>query len=199
MDRLFHWLEISWLHTMIFRACEQSSTVELAQWINEWSPTLDVDGNPTGYVLHSQFHEQPPLSCSPDAAFMLNIGGHKRVFYVECCRGTSGPTRIASSKTPGYQELFLTQGHRRHFPATTFNDFSILLVTINTNYRDRVQKEVSKRTDQNPELWLFADRNGVTPDSVLFEDVFVDHKGTLGPLVAKPAISDVTTGQSDVA
>lgn len=197
LDRLFHWLEISWLHSVIVRACELSPAVELVQWINEWAPTLNVDGNPTGYVLHSQFHEQPPLSCSPDAAFMLNISGHRRVFYAECCRGTSGPTRIGSSKAPGYQELLLTQGHRRHFPATTFDDFSILLVTINTDYRDRLQKEFARRTNQNPELWLFADRNDVAPDTVLIDDVFMDHKGTVGPLV--PGLTSTNKGVSDVA
>lgn len=75
MNRLFHWLEVSWLHTVVSEACQQASSVEFALWVNEWSPTLDEHGNPTGYVLHSQFSECPPLSCSPDAA--LNATGER--------------------------------------------------------------------------------------------------------------------------
>lgn len=199
LDRLYHWLEVSWLHSVVDRACEQAKNVELVQWINEWAPTLDADGNPTGFVLHTQFREQPPLSCSPDAAFLLDVGGHRRVFFVECCRGTSGPQRISASKAPGYDELLMTQMHRQHFPSTTFDDFGVLLVTISPNYRDRVRREVAKRTDQHPELWLFADRHDVTPESVLFQDVFVDHKGTTGPLVAKPVGESESKESRDVA
>lgn len=188
LDRLYHWLDISWTHSIIDKACQLSPAVTLARWINEWQPTLDSDGNPTGFELHTQFRETPPLSCSPDAAFLLDIGGHRRVFYVEVDRGTSGARRISASKMPGYDELRLTRTHRRHFPSTTFDDFSVVLLTIDRNHRDRIQREVAKKTDLHPQQWLFASREDFTPESALFGDIYVDHLTNAGPLVSKSAL-----------
>lgn len=199
IDRLYHWLDISWVHSIIHRACVNADGVELVQWINEWAPTLDADGNPAGFVLHTQFREQPPLSCSPDAAFLLDISGHRRVFYVEVDRGTSGPKRVAASKTHGYDELLRTGLHQQHFPATTQKDFSIVLVTIDDNHRDRIRREVAKKTDLNPQIWVFASRDDFNPESALFGNIYADHTGLLGPLFAKPGVGESQTGASHVA
>ena len=41
------------------------------------------------FSLHTVFREGPdPLSCSPDAGFLLNCRGYKRVIYLEQDRGT---------------------------------------------------------------------------------------------------------------
>ncbi len=200
LDRLYHWLDISWCHSIIHRACEQCDAITLANWINEWQPTLDADGNPNGFVLHSQFRETPPLSCSPDAAFLLDIGGHRKVVYVEVDRGTTGARRIAASKMPGYDELRLTKTHRNHFPSTTFDDFVVLLVTVDRNHRDRIQREVAKKEDLNPNAWLFASREDFTPEDALTGDIYVNHAGTTRPLIPKAAIQPVPgAGATDVA
>ncbi|MEZ6128963.1 MAG: replication-relaxation family protein [Planctomycetaceae bacterium] len=199
LDRLYHWLDCSWVHSIVDRACEQHAGVTLVRWINEWAPTLDTDGNPNGYVLHTQFREQPPLSCSPDAAFLLDIAGHRRVFYVEVDRGTSGPTRVAAAKTQGYDELRLTQTHRLHFPSTTFDDFNVLLITVDRNHRDRIQREVAKKTDRCPEQWLFADREDFSPETALFGDIYADHKANIGPLVKRSVLESIAEGLHDVA
>lgn len=182
-DRLHHWLDIAWTHWVVDRATERCDKVKLDTWINEWQSTCDADGNPTGYVLHSQFRETPPLSCSPDAAFLLDVAGHRRVYYVEIDRGTTGVRRVAASKTPGYAELARRQTHRRHFPTTTCEDFSILLITVSANHRDRLRCEVAKKSDTRPDLWLFADREEFTSETALFGDVFHDHSGAVGPLL----------------
>lgn len=198
-DRLYHWLDCSWVHSIVDRACRQHQAVHLVQWINEWAPTLDTDGNPNGFVLHTQFREQPPLSCSPDAAFLLEIAGHRRVFYVEVDRGTSGPTRVAASKTQGYDELLLTETHRQHFPSTTFDDFTILLITIDRNHRDRMAQEVSKKEDRHPEQWLFASREDFHPETALFNDIYVDHQKVAGPLIERSILEADGKGLNDVA
>ncbi|HQX52547.1 MAG TPA: replication-relaxation family protein [Planctomycetaceae bacterium] len=189
LDRLYHWLDISWTHSIIHRACQQSQTTKLVQWINEWQPLRDADDNPSNFVLHTQFRESPPLSCSPDAAFLLQVGNHFRVVYVEVDRGTSGARRIAASKTPGFKEALITQNHRRHFPQTTEEDFSILLIAIDRNHRDRIQREVSQMTDKHPELWLFCSRDEFTPEAALFGNIYIDHEGTAGPLICGGAES----------
>jgi hypothetical protein len=198
LDRIYHWLDISWTHSIIHRACQQSSTAQLGQWINEWQPILDTDETPTGFVLHTQFRENPPLSCSPDAAFLIQVGDHRRVVYVEVDRGTSGAKRIAASKTPGFKELLITQMHRRHFPQTTAEDFTILLITIDRNHRDRIRREVAGMTDKHPELWLFCSREDFTPESALFGNIYVDHEGTLGPLIEGEAMPNVVSLQNVV-
>jgi hypothetical protein len=193
-DRLHHWLDIAWAHWIVTQATESCDAVKLDIWINEWQSTGDVDGNPTGFVLHSQFREQPPLSCSPDAAFLLEIGGHRRVLYVEIDRGTTGVRRVAASKSPGYAELAARKTHRRHFPTTTFDDFSVLLITVSGNHRDRLRCEVAKKTEHRPDLWLFASRDEFTPEAALFGDIFHDHTGAVGPLLSRSLIRDPEDG-----
>ena len=197
LDRLYHWLDCSWAHTVIDQACQQCPAVERVDWVNEWAPIPDADGNPNGYVLHTQFRENPPLSCSPDAAFLLEVAGHRRVYYVEVDRGTSGPTRVAASKVGGYSELLLTQGHRRHYPATTCDDFTVLLITIDGNHRDRIQREVAKHTQHNPELWLFTHRDEFTKDSALLGTIYKDHDGQLGPLLDLPESTPIGVSRDD--
>lgn len=91
----------------------------------------------------------------------------------------------------------MTHGHRRHFPTTTFDDFSILLVTVNANYRDRICREVQKKEDMHPQLWLFAERDDVTVDRVLSDDIFHDYRKAVGPLV--PGLRSSEKGESDAA
>ena len=127
LDRLYHWLDISETHWIIRQACSRLPGVTLVRWINEWQTIYDQAGNPTNYVLHIQFQDPPrPLSCSPDAAFLLDVGGHRRAHLVEVDRGTTGAKRVAASKMPGFSELLRVRGHQRYFPETTFDDFAVL-------------------------------------------------------------------------
>lgn len=165
----------------------RSPGVKLCGWINEWEAVNKDDAKRDQFVLHTQLREQPALSCSPDAAFMIEADGHRCVHYVEVDRGTSGARRVAASKTPGYAELARIQGHRRHFPETTFVDFAVLIITVSANQRDRLAKEVSKKADNRPDLWLFADGTDFTPEKALYEYIFHDHQGIAGPLLQAPA------------
>lgn len=187
LDRLHHWLDIAWAHSVVRRACEATNgAVELVQWINEWQPCLDADGNASGYVLHTQFREQPPLSCSPDAGMLLKVGEHQRVFMVEIDRGTSGATRVAASKMPGYATMAATQAHRRAFPGTTFSDFGVLIVTVTPNHRDRLQREVAKKSDDRPDLWLFTAREDFESQRILFDSILRDYQGNIASLMKRP-------------
>lgn len=201
IDRLYHWLEISWVHYLFDRAANDADEITIAQWINEWQPTFDAAGSPNGFTLHTQFRESPPLSCSPDAAILLAVGGHKRVYYVEVDRGTSGARRVAASKTPGYAELARVRGHRRHLPETTFDDFNVLLITNSPNQRDRLQREVAKRTEHEPELWMFCDREALADHNPFYDRIFVDTTGRgVSLLRARTDRQEaVQKGQPDVA
>lgn len=187
-DRLYHWLDIASAHWTIRQACGLSKSVQLVQWVNEWQEVLDADGNPQGFVLHTQFREHPrPLSCSPDAAFLLDVGGHRRVHYVEIDRGTTGAKRVAASKMPGFCELLRVQGHRRLCPSTTFDDFAVLIIAPSANRRDILRRCIAEQKDEHPDLWLFLDVNEFTPESALFGPIAHDCDGEVGALVARPA------------
>ena len=185
-DRMFHWLDISETHFIVEQAVECAKGVELVGWINEWETINKDDGKDDQFVLHTLLREQPPLSCSPDAAFLLDVGGHRLVHYVEVDRGTSGARRVAASKTPGYAELAAVQAHRRHFPETTFNDFLVLIITVSANHRDRLMREVAKKAENRPDLWMFIDQNEFTPESAIYGDIVWDHQGNVASLVARP-------------
>ncbi|MEZ5941121.1 MAG: replication-relaxation family protein [Planctomycetaceae bacterium] len=186
-DRLYHWLDIARAHMQIRLACERSPHVELIRWVNEWCAMVDEHGNPTDYVLHTQFREGPkPLSCSPDAAFVLSVNGHRRVHFVEVDRGTTGAKRVAASKMPGYAEMLRTQAFLRRFPESTFPDFSVLLVAPTSNRRNILRTCVANHPQLHPELWYFLAFPELTPESVLHADVVFDIDGNCGPLVSLP-------------
>lgn len=186
-DRLYHWLDISHAHWILRQACEQSQSVKLVRWINEWQPVVDGSGNRQGFVLHTQFREGPkPLSCSPDAAFLLDVGGQQRVHFVEIDRGTTGAKRVAASKMPGFAEMLSLSEHRRFFPETTFLDFSVVIIAPQPSRRDILRQCVVRHADEHPELWFFIAMTDFTPESALFGNIVYDCDGELGSLVNTP-------------
>jgi hypothetical protein len=196
LDRLYHWLDIAEAHSIVRQAAARTPGVSLVRWINEWQTICDEAGNPGSYVLHVQFREQPkPLSCSPDAAFLLDVAGHRRVHLVEIDRGTTGAKRVAASKMPGFCELLRTQGHRRYFPDTTFDDFAVLFITSSAARRDIVRSCVAQHADQHPDLWLFIDTHDFRPDTALVGSIAYDVTGHVGPLVALPPEVPAESGE----
>ena len=192
LDRLHHWLDISETHWILRQACSRLPGVTLVRWINEWQTICDAAGNPTDFVLHVQFRDPPkPLSCSPDAAFLLDVGGHRRAHLVEIDRGTTGAKRVAASKMPGFSELLRVQGHRRYFPETTFTDFAVLFITATAGRRDIVRSCVAHHADKHPDLWLFIDRHEFTPEAALTGNIAHDINGHAGPLISLPAKSNL--------
>lgn len=171
-DRLAHWIAIGWTHLAIEQAIQRQDEVKLAAWVNEWE-TINKDAD-TGdqFVLHTQLRETPPLSCSPDAAFVLESQGHKKVFYLEQDRATSSPRQIAARKSKGYAAMLAEQRHRQHFPQTTLARFSVLVVTTSCTRRDEIAKAVSKKSDT--EHWLFAASRDVSAESFLHQPITVN-------------------------
>lgn len=182
-DRLSHWVAISDVRMVIEAAIATQQRVRLEGWFTEWQ-TINPDANEKAqFVLHTQLSTDPPLSCSPDAAFLLSVDGHKKVFYVEVDLGTSSPKQIAARKSKGYATLAEIQHHRVHFPATTFATFSVLMITTNA-YRCRATQRAMKDRP-GAALWRYANRDELTPETFLHSDMIYDHDGNLGPLVKR--------------
>ena len=190
-DRLNHWMEVNNTRIVIEQAIQLQQEVALECWINEWETINKTDHKREQFFLQTKLSEHPPLSCSPDAGFLLSLRGHKKVFYLEQDLGTSSPKQIAARKTKGYAELANRKLHRRHFPETTLDTFTILFVTT-TSYRCRTTAEkISAR--QRSDLWLCIDQHELTSESFLHEPITVNHKGERSSLV-KPTENNESSG-----
>lgn len=165
-----HWLAVSETHITIDQAIGSQSEVKIEGWINEWDtvpPTQDDASR--RYRLLTILSESPRLCCAPDASFLLSRGEHKKVYYLEEDRNTSGVDRVAASKTKGYAELANRQGHRRHFPETTLSTFTIIMVAPTPRRRDHLREAIRRKP--GAELWRFVAATEFTPESFLYQPI----------------------------
>ena len=146
--------------------------VQLMAWFNEEEIVNYGELDDTKHHrLYTQLRTEPrKLVCDPDAAFMLESGGHRAVFYVERERDRNSPRRVAAMKTPGYRELLVQQGHRRHFPDTTLERFTVLFICERKNHRDRLR--LAFRDKPDPKRWRFASTKDLTAESFLYSPVW---------------------------
>lgn len=169
-DRLNHWIAINESRMVLEAAVKSVPGLSLDQWINEWEEIDKAPGSRPSFTLHTQLHENPPLSCSPDAGFVLSFQGHTKVYYLEEDLGTSSVQQVAARKSKGYAELARQQLHRTHFPTTTIDSFSVLVVTT-TRYRCiGLVRELRKQ--ESSDLWRMVAASDFVPERVMSEPVF---------------------------
>ena len=138
-----HWLAVSETHITLDESIARQIEVTLDGWINEWDTIAANAGEPDRrYQLRTTLQESPRLCCAPDAAFLLSRAGHRKVYYLEEDRNTSGVERVAASKTKGYAELAVRQWHRRHFAETTLATFTVLMVAPSPRRRDHLRQAI---------------------------------------------------------
>lgn len=193
VDLLAHWIAINHTRIIIEQAMARQSDATLEGWINEWEVINKDAQHGDQFCLHTQFATPSPLSCSPDAAFLLSVRSHRKVFYLEQDLGTSSPSQIAARKTKGYSELAVQQVHRQHFPETTLDKFSVLFVTTNAYRCLATAKEIAKKS--RPDLWLFINQQDLTAESFLYGNIVYDHQGQLGPFVKTPLPPATTSAE----
>ncbi|QDU10902.1 replication-relaxation family protein [Gimesia aquarii] len=181
VDRLNHWVALNETRWTIEQAIASQSEVGLERWINEWETVNKSAHEKEQFYLQTKLSENPPLSCSPDAGFVMSLRGHKKVFYLEQDLGTSSPKQIAARKTKGYAELANRKLHRKHFPETTLDTFTILFITT-TAYRSQTTAE-RIRTRPRPDLWLCIDQHELTPESFLYGPITLNYQGERAALV----------------
>ena len=125
----FHWLAVSDTHIALDEAVKLNSEVKIGGWLNEWDVVNKDESRPEKrFQLYTLLQEHPRLVCVPDGAFLIWFKAASKVFYLEQDRATSGAQQIANSKTAGYAAMAERLLHRRHFPAATLDDFSVLMV-----------------------------------------------------------------------
>lgn len=188
---LFHWLAISDTHIALDAAVAAQTEVSLVDWLSEWDVANKDESAPERrYRIYTLINESPRLVCAPDAAFLLRARGHAKVFYLEQDRNTSGVAQIAASKTPGYAAMVERGLHRRHFPQTTLDAFSVLMVCPGERRREALRKAI--RGKPGASLWRFAAVQDLAAERFLFEPVFHPCEGEPAPLI-KPAEAGVTS------
>ena len=158
-------------HITLDLAIAMQDFVHLDNWLSEWDVANKDEAAPEKrYRIYTLVTDKPRLVCATDAAFLLSMQGHRKVFYLEQDRETSGVHQIAASKTPGYAALAKACLHRRHFPQTTLDSFSVLMVAPSRRRRDALKKAVAGKP--GAALWRFADASELTSESLLFGKVF---------------------------
>ena len=187
---LHHWLAVTDTHIALDQAIAGQNVVRLENWLNEWDVVNPQATQPEQrYRLYTLLRENPRLVCAPDSAFLLAVGEHRKVFYLEQDRSTSGVRQIAARKTPGYAEMAKRHSHRRHFPDTTLPIFTVLMIVPTAGRRDALKKAL--RGKPGAEHWKFAVVSDLTPERFLHSPVFYPCEGEPTPLVKpQPVASD---------
>ncbi|MFN0051244.1 MAG: hypothetical protein ACKV0T_03585 [Planctomycetales bacterium] len=139
------------------------------------------------YRLYTLLRAEPKLICAPDAAFLLSMQGHKKVFYVEQDRNTSGVLQVASSKTKGYAVMAELNLQRRHFPQETVNAFAVIMVAPSPKRREALRAAIKEKPGAH--LWRFASATDLTPEKFLHSPVFYPCVGEPTSLIKKPMSS----------
>ncbi len=169
-----HYLELTDL-SILFQnhVIPNQSEVKLVDWYNE-DEILNYEELDEGlhHRLFTEIQHHPKrIICRPDAAFMLEKDGTRGAFYIERERDRNGPKQVAAKKVPGYIGLLKQSLHRRHFPTTTLDRFTVLFIGENSNHRDRLRKAFEQHPD--PARWRFASVKDLDQSSFLFEPVWV--------------------------
>jgi Replication-relaxation len=179
---LLHWIAISDTHIALHDAIARQEEVRLDGWINEWDTVnKDAQAPEKRYRLFTLIRETPRLVAAPDAAFLLSLRGHKKVFYLEQDRNTSGVYQVAAGKTPGYAAMAEQGLHRRHFPEATIDSFLVLLVAPTPRRRDALRKAIAGKPGSW--LWRFASATELTAETFLQGTVFYPCEGEAASLI----------------
>ena len=191
-----HWLAVSDTHITIDEAIARQTDVQVEGWINEWDTvSTSVSAAVSNTVVEPDRHyrllttlqESPRLCCAPDAAFLLSRAGHKKVYYLEEDRNTSGVERVAASKTKGYAELAVRQWHRRHFTETTVPTFTVLMVAPTPRRRDHLRQAIHHKPGW--ELWRFVSATELTAESFLHEPILYRCDSDQGVPLVQPLVA----------
>jgi hypothetical protein len=186
---LYHWLAVSDVHIAIDQAIRRLADITLDGWLNEWDVANKDETEPQKrYRLYTLIQQKPKLVSAPDAAFMLTMGRHSKVFYLEIDRNTSGVHQVAASKTPGYAAMAEQQLHRRHFPATTLPTFAVIMVAPTEKRREGLRRAIADKPGSP--LWRFVVARELEPEAFLHDPIFYPCVGEPGPLV-KPKAAEV--------
>ena len=188
MHHVWHWLAVSETHITFDQAIGLQNDIHIVDWHNEYDTVNPAESSPEKrFRLYTLLRSSPRLICAPDAAFLLSTRGHSKVFYLEQDRATTGVHQIAASKTQGYSVLAEVNGHRRHFPETTIDTFTVLIVAPNARRRDALRKTIGEK--RGATLWRFASQEDMMPEKLLHDPIWYPCDGDPASLIKPNPLS----------
>lgn len=164
---LYHFVAVAETHRLLDLAIQLRADVRVVRWYGERS-ILDPGAKEPEkrYVLYEVVSAVPRVVCVPDAAFLLEKEGHRKVFYLEQDRDTTkGAERVAAQKCGGFAGLFAQRLHLRQFPTANSEKFLVLMLAPSPVRRDALKRAVSLRP--GAELWRFASLTDLQPETFL--------------------------------
>jgi hypothetical protein len=190
--QLVHAMAVVEFHIIFDAAIAAQTDVTAEAWFNE-GDMINADGpDPTKhYRLHTKLSDTPRISCSPDAAFLLNHGGRRVAFYLELERGDgkhgTGSRQLAERKCPGYAEVAERRIYLNHFRAAGIDGFHVLLIAPTGRRRDAIRRAFQQKDAAvyRTDLWRFAAHTDITPDALLTREIW--YPGSPGAAECLPA------------
>lgn len=184
MHHVQHWVAVTETHICFDQAAGLHSEAKIENWLSEWDVANKDEPNPElHYRLYTLIRQIPKLVCIPDAAFLLTMQGHKKVFYIEEDRGTSGSEEVAALKYQGYAAMAEGKLHTRHFPDTNVSTFTVLMIAPNATRRDMLKKAMKSKA--GAELWRFVDAHDMKPETLFSADILHPCDGPPRSLIRK--------------
>lgn len=183
---LYHFVAVAETHITLDAAAALRPDVRVLEWYGERS-LLDPKASAPEkkYRLYEcvSGDAKARVVCVPDAAFLLERGEHRKVFYLEQDRDTTkSAERVAASKCGGYSGLHTRQFHRTQFPAANAERFTVLMLAPGVKRRDALRAAVKKHP--GADLWRFASLTDVTAATFLSGPIWFPCEGEPKPLVS---------------
>ena len=196
-QNLYHWVQVAAFHLALDRAVTLTPEVRVDGWLSEWDIANPDEKEPhKRYRLFTLLREKPRLVANPDAGFLLRVGKHAKAYYVEIDRSTTGLQQLAHSKPAGLAEMAAQQLHKRHFPTTTLDTFSVLFITLTANRRDALCRLFADKP--GADLWKFACKDDLI-GAWLHAPIFHRCHGEPAPLVRpSTSVAPITNAPSVV-
>lgn len=170
---LYHYLAVANTYILLDKAIAKSD-VRLVTWCNEQEFLNPENDDPKQRMrLYPELKKTPrKIVCVPDSGFLLEQNEHRGVFYLEQDRDRDNYShkRVAALKSPGYAELHRQQYHRKQFPQTTINRFTVVMVTPNEKRRDALRRAFHGKS--GADFWRFASLTELSPETFLHEPVW---------------------------
>jgi len=174
---LYHSVAVAQTRLLLTRAAALRPDVKLVEHVGERAFRDHTATEPHArYRLFTLVTQEPLLVCKPDAGWLFEKDGVRKVFYLEQDRdSTKSAERVAAQKCGGYAGLLKHQLHMRHFPTATDETFRVLMIAPTPARRDALRRAVARKPEGN--RWRFACLADLTTESFLTAPVWYRAEG----------------------
>ena len=173
-QHLLHWTIVSEYHILLDQAAAQTTGVAISEWFGEWSVCNPEEQEPhKRFTLYTLLSETPRLICKPDAGFLLEKDGYRKVYYLEADRDTTkSAERVAARKSGGFAGLFELRLHlSKHFPGANVEKFTVLVIAPTEKRRDALRRAFATKPQSG--LYRFAAAPDLAPATMLTAPVWL--------------------------